>query len=250
VLIAGVDLAAEPKGTAMAIVEWTAIGAKLISLQLGVTDNLIVEASATIDKLGIDCPLGWPIEFVDFVSSHNDLDSKGHEVDGGMGWRRRLSFRETDRAVRERTGRWPLSVATDRLGLTAMRCAGLLRRLERSGVQVDRSGIGSVVEVYPGATLRLWGFDTTGYRSSKEARKRLLSEILDQAKWLDVVQFAPLMIKSCDAFDAVIASLSSRAVTLGLYEPPTGSQLRQARVEGWIALPTGKIQELVSPTSC
>ena len=64
--------------------------------------------------------------------------------------------------------------------------------------------------------------------------------------WLDVAQFAPLIIESCDAFNIGIAALSSRAVSLGLYEPPTEGQLRQARVEGWIAPPTGKFKSLCS----
>jgi predicted nuclease with RNAse H fold len=127
-----------------------------------------------------------------------------------------------------------------------MRCAGLLGRLEKTGIQIDRSGAGVVAEVYPGATLRVWGFDTTGYRKSVDERKRLLNQILEQANWLDTSSFASLMLESCDAFDAVIAALASRAAFLGLSEPPTQSQMSQARIEGWIALPVGKISELIA----
>lgn len=238
-------MAAEPKGTAMAIVEWNPGGAKLISLQLGVTDNLIVEASATIDKLGIDCPLGWPIEFVEFVKNHSNLGSLYLAVDGGMDFRRRLSYRETDRRVRLKTGRWPLSVSTDRLGLTAMRAAGLLGRLQSTGIQIDRSGSEVVVEVYPGATLRLWGFETRGYRASPEIREKLLTDIQVSAPWLDFSEFSSLMIKSCDAFDAVIAAMATRSACLGFYDPPTASQLAQARIEGWIALPNQPLEALI-----
>jgi len=247
VITAGIDLAAEPKGTALALIKWTDRSGTLIDLQVGVDDSVIVQGISNAEKIGIDCALGWPMEFVDFVSNHNDPDSKGHEVEGGMDWRRRLSYRETDRAVRARTGRWPLSVSTDRLGLTAMRCAGLLGRLEKTGMEIDRSGAGVVVEVYPGATLRLWGFDTTGYRKSIEERKRLLGQILEQASWLDVSSFESLMLESCDAFDAVVAALASRAALLGLSELPTQSQMSQARIEGRIALPVGKIVELIVP---
>jgi predicted nuclease with RNAse H fold len=127
-----------------------------------------------------------------------------------------------------------------------MRCAGLLGRLEKTGIQIDRSGAGVVAEVYPGATLRVWGFDTTGYRKSVDERKRLLGQILEQANWLDTSSFESLMLESCDAFDAVIAALASRAAFLGLSEPPTQSQMPQARIEGWIALPVGKISELIA----
>lgn len=245
-ITAGIDLAAEPKGTALALIEWGEGSGKLIDLQVGVADSVIVEDVSNAGKIGIDCALGWPMEFVDFVSNHNDPNAKSHQVEGGMDWRRRLSYRETDRAVRAKTGRWPLSVSTDRLGLTAMRCAGLLGRLEKTGIQIDRSGAGVVAEVYPGATIRVWGFDTTGYRKSVDERKRLLNQILEQANWLDTSSFASLMLESCDAFDAVIAALASRAAFLGLSEPPTQSQMSQARIEGWIALPVGKISELIA----
>ena len=245
-ITAGIDLAAEPKGTALALIDWSDRSGKLIDLQVGVADSVIVEDVSNAGKIGIDCALGWPMEFVDFVSNHNDPNAKSHQVEGGMDWRRRLSYRETDRAVRAKTGRWPLSVSTDRLGLTAMRCAGLLGRLEKTGIQIDRSGAGVVAEVYPGATIRVWGFDTTGYRKSVDERKRLLNQILEQANWLDTSSFASLMLESCDAFDAVIAALASRAAFLGLSEPPTQSQMSQARIEGWIALPVGKISELIA----
>ena len=122
----------------------------------------------------------------------------------------------------------------------------LLGRLEKTGIQIDRSGAGVVAEVYPGATIRVWGFDTTGYRKSVDERKRLLGQILEQANWLDTSSFESLMLESCDAFDAVIAALASRAAFLGLSEPPTQSQMPQARIEGWIALPVGKISELIA----
>ena len=129
-LTAGVDLAAEPKGTALAIIEWKRTSATLVDLQLGVADQQIVEAAQVVDQLGIDCALGWPIEFVEFLNNHSRGNLESFP-DGGMDWRRRVSFRESDRHVREVTGKWPLSVSTDRLGLTAMRCAGLQGRLQQ-----------------------------------------------------------------------------------------------------------------------
>lgn len=244
-ITAGVDLAAEPKGTALAMINWESGIAKLVELQLGVEDNVIVGLAAGADKLGIDCALGWPIEFVNFLNQHAQPESTHASFDGGMDWRRRLSFRESDRVVREITGRWPLSVSTDRLGLTAMRAAGLLNRLQLSGIPIDRSGMAKVVEVYPGATLRLWGFDTTGYRASTEARETLLRLIEVEAPWLQLTAHRDHMIASCDAFDAVIAALATRAAALGLYHVPTPEQLVKARIEGWVALPTGPISDLV-----
>lgn len=247
-LTAGVDLAAEPKGTALAIVHWTSGSARVVDLQVGVTDEPIVQATLRVDKLGIDCALGWPEEFVSFMTQHADIGNAPHNFDGGMAWRRRLAYRETDRNVREQTGRWPLSVSTDRLGLTAMRCAGLLARLGTHGVDVDRSGAGRIAEVYPGASLRLWGFDTQGYRNSIEARAILLAAVRAEAPWFEPGDFEKSMIESCDAFDAVIAAFAARAAALGRYQHPREDQLAQAATEGWIALPQGPLDSLHSAT--
>jgi len=242
-LIAGLDLAAEPKGTALAIVDWSGKSAKLLQLNVGVDDDFIVANVREAEKLGIDCPLGWPIEFVDFVQRHSSGDKT--EVSGDMDSRRRLAYRETDRAVREVTGRWPLSVSTDRLGLTAMRCAGLLSKLQTDGVTIDRSGAGKVVEIYPGASLRLWGFDTSGYRTSSDLRAKLLEAIKLSAPWFEPGNFAELMIESCDAFDSVIANFAARSAQLGIStEPPPETTIR-AMSEGWIALPKGELRDLV-----
>ena len=47
----------------------------------------------------------------------------------GKQWRRQLAWRLTDEAVSEQTGLILLSVAADRMGLAAMRCAGLLGQM-------------------------------------------------------------------------------------------------------------------------
>lgn len=248
-LIAGVDLAAEPKGTALALIDWAEGGAKLVHLELGVNDEGIIDASRQATKIGIDCALGWPIEFVDFVVAHSQIKPGVSPIDGGIDWRRRMAYRETDRQVREITGRWPLSVSTDRLGLTAMRCAGLLSKMQHEGIEVDRSGAGRVVEIYPGASLRLWGFDTAGYRISPDRRAELLAELQARAPWFDLGNSAELMVQSCDAFDAVIAALATRSAALGHYQKPTEEQLHHAKVEGWMALPSKPLNSLANAPS-
>lgn len=241
-LIAGLDLAAEPKGTALALIDWSGQSAKLLQLDVGVTDEFIVTETRDAVKLGIDCALGWPIEFVDFVREHSQAIA---DVTGDMDWRRRMAYRETDRAVREVTGRWPLSVSTDRLGLTAMRCAGLLSKLKTDGVTIDRSGAGKVVEIYPAASLRLWGFDTSGYRTSADLRAKLLESLKLAAPWFQPGEFADLMIESCDAFDAVIANFAARSAQVGLSTQPQVELTKQAQLEGWICLPKAPISELL-----
>jgi predicted nuclease with RNAse H fold len=242
---AGVDLAAEAKGTAVAILHWMSDGVELKHLDLGVADEAIVEIAVTVQKIGIDCALGWPIQFIDFLNQQATLTGRHSIIDGGKNFRRELSFRETDRQVREITGRWPLSVATDRLGLTAIRAAGLLSKMQASGIEVDRSGAGRIVEIYPGASLRIWGFETRQYRTSPERRQVLITQLRKELPELDLGGFEGLMVKSCDAFDAVIAALATRAAYLGLSTKPNESQLQSARQEGWIALPTSPIGHLL-----
>ena len=53
--------------------------------------------------------------------------------------RRLLRYRLTDRRFAE-TGRWPLSVSTDLIGVPALRAAAIQRRLVEEGLVVDRSG--------------------------------------------------------------------------------------------------------------
>ncbi|MDH6423372.1 DUF429 domain-containing protein [Aurantimicrobium minutum] len=244
-LTAGVDLAAEPKGTALAVVEWSSSRAVVVDLQLGLTDEPIVNLASQVDKLGIDCALGWPEQFVNFMVQQADGNFSQHDFDGGMTWRRSLAYRETDRHVREVTGRWPLSVSTDRLGLTAMRCAGLLSRLSEAGVPLNRVGTERIAEVYPGASLRLWGFHTSGYRTSEDIRKGLICELKAEVAWFNPGDFEDLMVSSCDAFDAVIAAFAARAVTRGQALTPREDQLSRARTEGWICLPQGTLNSLI-----
>jgi predicted nuclease with RNAse H fold len=244
VLTAGIDLAAEPKGTALAILEFANNKANLVFLEQGLDDQALIDKTINADKIGIDCAFGWPIEFAKFIAQHQDPANQDL-IDGGMDFRRNLSFRESDRQIRELTGRWPLSVSTDRLGLTAMRCAGLLSRYQQTGVAIDRSGSGKLAEVYPGATLRNWDFDTTNYRVNNDVRARLLQDIKAQAPWLDTKGFENKMIESSDAFDAVIAALAARAVYLDRYTKPTKDQQTAAEIEGWICLPKGEITSLI-----
>lgn len=248
-LIAGVDLAAEPKGTALAVIDWSGGLAELVELKLGVEDDAIVRVAGLVEKLGIDCALGWPVDFVEFLNQTNHAPGADAPFTGDLDLRRKLAYRETDRHIRAVTGRWPLSVSTDRLGMTAIRCAGVLSQITSAGIAVDRSGGGRIVEIYPGASLRIWGFDTSGYRASTASRTGLLAEIKRQAPWLNLGPHEALMIQSCDAFDAVIAALAALSAHLGYYQAPDSAQANRAKVEGWIALPNRPLETLIQATN-
>jgi len=177
--VAGVDLAAEAAGTALAVLRVEPGCVALEHLRLGVDDDTLLAETRAAELIGIDCAFGWPVDFVDFVARQASGARLTSDDTGDLAWRRRLAHRETDRVVTERTGARPLSVATDRLGMTALRCAVLLDRLAGDGRVVDRAGEhpSAVVEVYPAMALRVWGLARPGYKLTTDARTVLIADL-------------------------------------------------------------------------
>lgn len=203
------------------------------------TNEAIVESARLAAKVGIDYPFGWPVPFVQYVTEHDrgDVAPRSGEP---LAWRRSLANRTTDLVVRETVPLVPLSVGADRIGHVAMRCAALLSELVEAGESVDRTGqTGKVVEVYPAASLFCWDLAHRGYKS--RANGMNLNELVDSiqaaAPWLDLKQYESVCRTNEDAFDAVIASLTARAVVCGQTAAPTPAQAVLAHREGWIALP-------------
>lgn len=246
VRVAGVDLAAEAAGTAVAVMRVEPGRVALESLRLGADDDALLAATRNARLIGIDCAFGWPVDFVEFVGRHASGQRLPDSDAGDLAWRRRLAHRETDRVVTERTGARPLSVATDRLGMTALRCAVLLDRLASDGRVVDRSGEhpSAVVEVYPAMALRVWGLARPGYKIAQDARTALIADLGRAAPWLELGEHRTLMTTSADALDAVLAALVALAHERGASIPPAPDERDRARVEGWIAIPTVGLAEL------
>ncbi|MCZ3388223.1 MAG: DUF429 domain-containing protein [Actinomycetia bacterium] len=249
---AGIDLATEPGATAFAAIDWSSEKAVVTSLRVGIDDDFIVTVTSDFDKVGIDCPLGWPDDFARFIAAHHGCKDLPTTDLQGADWRRQLAYRATDRTVRANTGLVPLSVAADRIGLTAMRAAALLARLSESGHPVDRTGSGVVVEVYPAASLACWELPTRGYKGRKNRAQlvSLVQELGRAAPWLDLGGHAKLCASNDDAFDAVIAAITSRAAALGLTQTPRDREsLELAAAEGWIALPNAPLSALVDKSA-
>ena len=245
-LTVGVDLAAEPVNTAVARISWSAGGAEISELLVGADDAVLLDHIMPADKVGIDCPLGWPRRFVEFVAQHQ-ADAFVAPIDiAGKDWRRLLANRETDLVTREVVGLVPLSVAADRIGLAAMRCAGLLARLAAEGRPVDRSGAAVVVEVYPAAALKQWGLPFRRYKGALNAgvRDELVDQLAAAAPWLRFGACEQECRQSDHALDAVVAALNARAAALARVTAPGVEHAAAARTEGWIALPTGGLADL------
>src|ERR1700761_619858 len=138
--VVGVDLAAEPDRTAVAVLGWGDGKAVVEDLYVGADDEAVLAVLAAADKAGIDAPFGWPDAFAAFLAAHQAGDVPVPGGLTGQQWRRQLAWRHTDETVRAVTGIIPLSVAADKIGHAAMRCARLLARLGSAGHPVDRDG--------------------------------------------------------------------------------------------------------------
>jgi predicted nuclease with RNAse H fold len=247
VITAGVDLAAMPERTALASIEWARTRAVVRDLVCPADDDVILGVIAQAGKTGIDCPLGWPDAFVDFVAAHRSGPVTLPRDDTRTGWRRELTMRRTDAFVRDQLHVVPLSVSADRIAHVALRCAVLLAKLDASGRPVDRSGAGAVVEVYPAASLRGWGLRHRGYKHPRTPEGLVVAadDLLAAAPWLDCGPHEETIRRSHDAFDAVIAALTARAASMGLTCPPGDDDLAAAATEGWIAIPHSPISQLL-----
>lgn len=241
----GIDLAAQAKRTAACVVEWEGGAAAIAALEPGLGDSQLLDLSAGADKVGIDAPFGWPDDFVRAVAGHHGMKPwPGVDAPDDNEFRFRLSFRETDRHVMD--VRRPLSVSTDKIGVTAMRCAGLLQKMG----DVDRTGSGKVVEVYPAAALERWGQRSGGYKGNRAAGALpdMVLALSDALPALELGDHRHSLETSDDAFDSLVAALVARAAALGLTDGP-GEELRErAQREGWIHLPRpGSLASLVAP---
>lgn len=229
--------------------EWAGSAARVERVINPADDDAVVSAIRLADKAGVDCPLGWPDAFVSFVTGHH----AGAAMDAGQArdkaWRRGLAWRMTDELVREAVpGVIPLSVAADRIAHTAMRCAAIQSRLADLGEPVDRSGAGLVVEVYPAASLKIWKLPMRGYKGSAGivVRETLVDRLRGAAPWLELGEYADLCVRNDHVLDAVVAALAARAAAIGAATRPASEQMAAARAEGWIALPTGSLDTLLT----
>ena len=136
----GVDLAADPKRTALCAIDWSSGSVELSDGP--VDDDAIVTLAHRASLSGWDVPLGWPDAFVAAIAKHHSGPGRGRGVAAaGPEERRLMRYRLTDRRFAEGSdpARWPLSVSTDMIGVPALRAAALQRRLVDEGL--DRKSV-------------------------------------------------------------------------------------------------------------
>ncbi len=227
----GIDLASQPKTTATCVMTW----GETVVVDIPSTtadDDQLVNLIRDADRVGIDVPFGWPLPFVNALLGYYE----------GRGWKAghgdALQLRKTDQVVRSLTGKRPLSVSSDKIAIPAMRAAHLFSVIEPD---MDRSGHGKLVEVYPASALRSWGFPSDGYKGNagKAVREGLVQRFLDRTRrWVKVTpEVHKFCVQSDHVFDALIAAMVARAAHLKLVHEPDDADMELAQVEGWIALP-------------
>lgn len=243
---AGIDLASQPKDTAVCVIDWSDAGAPaFVSLySTGWTDDDLmgVMGDPEVDRVGIDAPFGWPVEFVTAVSAYRD-----HGI-----WPAADSASLRFRATERRLGSG-LSPSLDQLVWVVLRCARLLDRCARENATgIDRTGEGRFVEVYPAAALERWDLsparwseDAGSYKGRKPApasrRQRLMNELVAELSL--VVALPHEFVEECvgaagdHILDAFVAALVARAMGLGNCESIPAGARRRAESEGWIRLP-------------
>lgn len=237
---AGIDLSADPRKTGVATLAWSGEDATVVELAVGAhDDDALCEVVRTAATTGIDCPVGWPDAFVDYVVAHR---AGGHDLVVPE-TRRPLTYRATDLHVWQRTGVRPLAVSAERIGAAAMRCAALLAMLTRSGTVVDRAGGGPVLEVYPAASLKIWQLPHRGYKGDSPENRATREDLVDQLAiafpWLDLAGFDRACRGSDDALDAVLCAVVAGLAHHGRCETVPEDLRDTASREGWIILPLG-----------
>lgn len=250
----GLDLSVVDSKTWLASIEWADGRGTLVALLDGLSNSEIIDEArkrSPAEVVGIDCPFGWPRDFVELVRAHSE-GTVDHHIADADNWRSTRTKRVTDLLVQATPGLKvnPLSVSSDKIGATAMRCATLLAEMTSKGLRVDRSGReGIAVEVYPAASLNSWDLPFKGYKETKRrlAREALVNRLLDRAGWLSVGnEHREQLTRHDDALDAVVAALSARAARWDLATGPTdGAEAAAVSVEGWIWVPQpGSLEKL------
>lgn len=266
----GIDLASQPRRTALAAIRWDTSGPVLLELGLGrnslgaeLNDRVLLDIILgsgdcahwpPVSKVGIDAPFGWPRLFVDALPRYAESMSWPADIDAP---RERFYRRSTDRVVSRETEVTPLAVSVDRIGYCAIRCAAILSSIaqQRGAGAAARDGTGLVCEVYPDPALRHWvrHSDTAlgrrdGYKGKQHAalRARLLQSLLDELPLSDPhgLLVAARESPADDYIDALLAALVARACETAQTRSPTAAEQADARAEGWIHIPTASIGEL------
>lgn len=135
-----------------------------------IVSSWIVPGSTQL--LAIDAPLGWPVSLGQELFNH---------VAGGIlnTEANTLFRRDTDRFIKEKTGKLPLDVGADRIARTAHTALQLLNTITMlTGAKVDLAWSPELnpgcwaIETYPAATLKMSSIRFQGYKGPENIAPR------------------------------------------------------------------------------
>ncbi len=240
----GVDLASQSADTAIAVIDWGTASPRLTQLEIGVDDEIILEAAHGADHVAIASPFGWPDPFLEFIVSNRTGTVPNPRRVATTSGRNRIMYRTTDQRLREMLGLKLLPSTANSMAAQTLRCAGILARLREMGIPVSRAGGGRVFEAYAPASLVAWGLDEPKYKTTPAARVRIVEQAARRVS-LDLADHRAACMESDDALDALVCALTARAVALGLWRQPLDpDEVEHAPTEGWVCIPSGTIDQL------
>lgn len=250
--VIGIDFSAalENTGMAMALVDEQSSAIEICDVCTASKRNPPVEIAVDWIRsfgddshvlIAIDAPLGWPdaMRCEKFVRH-----AAGERMDVCAD---KLFMRATDRQIRSRLNKTPLSVGADKIARTAHSALNFLSELSGkmnldslplawSPSDVQRSAV-SVIEVYPAATLLAHNVSTDNYKSKNRkirgiACRRIIESLSESALTLRVS--IDSVARNDDTVDAVVCVLAGVDFLAGNSEEPECNLLEQAKRESWI----------------
>jgi predicted RNase H-like nuclease len=181
--------------------------------------------------LAVDAPLGWPVALSEQLARH----AAGCSITGAA---HSMFRRQTDRFIKERTGKQPLDVGADRIARTAFAALAFLNRLrtilgDEIPLAWDHANRPhwTVIEVYPAATLCAHRMPDREYKKPQHSTVRM-AIIRALTQHLDIAAHRRLLESNADALDSLICTLAGLDFIHGCAMTPENSELAQR--EGWI----------------
>lgn len=234
-IIVGVDCAAQWNRTGVSIARYRGNSVTIQQAWKGTKDlpqrlaDVLADSETAL--LALDAPLGWPTPLGLDLVRH----AAGQELSELPD---QLFIRDTDRFVREKTGKKPLDVGADKIARATAGALQLLAELRsRTGKSIPLAwtpelvGETKAIEVYPAATMLGWQYKAPSYKKPGQREERATI-----VRWLggiiDITDVAPALESSDHVLDSAICILAGADFLQGrTYDPPDRPI---AHREGWI----------------
>ena len=250
IFLIGVDCAAKPENMGLAWAEFDGKSCRLLDVKKG-TKRLdpvsqlcewISDDSPTL--IALDAPLGWPEGFGNKLADHQ----AGHSINRAC--LETFFNRQTDRIVYKYVnkckGNKPFEIGADKIARASFVALEILKKVrqnKKSKTQdvsmawtPDVQGV-QAIEVYPAATLKMYGYPNTRYKGTNDKGEReKITKKLNRHFKPRIKQFhREWMLNIPHVLDAVVCVLAGLDFLKDeAREPESDLELAKAKKEGWI----------------